>query len=661
MLSRLLLVFLSIETILQEVTLYRRRQKLSAMKNGLDLGGAYEAMVGRIKAEGGEKARLGMTVLMWISHTRRPLQVDELCHAIAIRIGSNDLDNDDIPTILTLLDCCHGLVTVDKGGSTVRLIHFTLQEHLCKHPDLFDRAHSTIAETCLTYLHFQPIKDLSADPSPNMRGIPFLEYSSIHWGTHMRMELSDRGEEFARQLLSQFDCHISSKFLWKSICNGQPLIYYPGNKPFSVLHCISYFGIANVADTLLKMNKWDVNQRDGLGMTPLIWAVRYGHEGVVRLLLREKHIQPDRQDANYGRTALSWAAGNGHEEIVKLFLGREFVNPGSLGHRWGKSARVVNHLFGERYVNPNSSSKYGQTPLSWATENGHEGIVKLLLGRKDVNPDTPNTGGRTPLSFAAENGHEGIVKLLLGREDVNPDTPDTEFGRTPLSWATGNGHEGIVKILLGRNDVDPDTPDTRYGRTPLLWAAENGHEGIVKLPLERNDVNPDTPDTRCALTPLSWAAVNGHEGIVKLLLERNDVNPDTPDTRYGRTPLSLAAANGHEGIVNLLLGRNDVNPNTRDMMCGQPPLSWAAENGHEGIVKLLLGQEYVNPDTPDKRYGRTPLSWAAENGHEGIVKLLLGRGDVNPNCSNKDGETPLMLATRYRHQSVVELLKARHP
>ena len=176
MVSRFLLVFLSIETILQEPTIYRRRQKLRTMKNGLDLGEAYAAMLGRIKAEGGEKARLGMAVLMWISHSRRPLQVDELCHAIAIRIGSNDLDHDDIPAISTLLDCCQGLVTVDKGGSTVRLIHFTLQEHLRTHPDLFDRADSTMAETCLTYLNFQHVKDLPAGSSPYPRDTPFIKY-----------------------------------------------------------------------------------------------------------------------------------------------------------------------------------------------------------------------------------------------------------------------------------------------------------------------------------------------------------------------------------------------------------------------------------------------------------------------------------------------------
>ena len=187
------------------------------MGDGLDFGGAYDTMLGRVKALGGNKARLGMAVLMWISHSRRPLQVDELCHVVGIRVGSNDLNNDDIPTIPTLLDCCQGLVTVDKGASTVRLIHFTFQEYLCTHPDLFDRAHSTIAEICLTYLHFEHAKDLSVGPSLDQRGTPFLEYSSLYWGIHMRMELSDRAKTFALQLLSQLENHISAKLLWKSI------------------------------------------------------------------------------------------------------------------------------------------------------------------------------------------------------------------------------------------------------------------------------------------------------------------------------------------------------------------------------------------------------------------------------------------------------------
>ena len=67
------------------------------MKNGLGLGGVYEATLGRIKAQGEDKARLGMAALMWISHSQRPLQVSKLSHALAVEVGSTDLDADNVP------------------------------------------------------------------------------------------------------------------------------------------------------------------------------------------------------------------------------------------------------------------------------------------------------------------------------------------------------------------------------------------------------------------------------------------------------------------------------------------------------------------------------------------------------------------------------------
>jgi len=629
------------------------------MESGLGLGGAYGAMLRRIEAQGGERARLGMAVLMWISHSRRSLRVDELRYAVAIRIGSDHLDNDEILPISTLLSYCQGLVTVDKGASAVRLIHFSLQEYLGTHLDVFNKAHSTMAETCLTYLNFQSVKHLSADSAPDPRDTPFLEYSSLHWGTHMRMELSERAETFALKLLGQWDSHISAKSLWKSLVDEFGLDWdnrHP--EPFPALHCISYFGIAEVADTLIQMNRCDVNQRDDAGMTPLKWAARCGREKVVELLLQQEDIQPDMRDKDEGRTALLYAARNGHEEVVKLFLGPQFVNPGTIGRLWG-APQVVGKLFNRRYVNPDARDGWdGRTPLSWAAGNGHEGVVKLLLGRKDVKPDSSDKSGRTPLLWAAENGQEGIVKLLVGRKDVNPETPDTEYGRTPFSWAARNGHEGVVKLLLGRKDVNPETPDTEYGQTPISWAARNGHEGVVKLLLGRKDVNPNS-SSKSGQTPMSWAAFNGHEGVVEQLLGRGDVNPDTPDTYHGQTPFSWAARNGREGVVKLLLERRDVDPDSSSKF-GQTPLSWAAENGHEGIVKLLLERKEVNPDTPDSCGGQTPLSQAAENGHEGIVKLLLGRKEVNPDTPDTfSGRTPLSRAAQKGHEEIVKLLLER--
>src|ERR1700743_2748762 len=154
------------------------------MTDGQGLGGVYGETLSRITGQGEEKSRLGMAALMWISHSERPLKVDELCHALGVEIGSADLPGDHVPSISTLLACCKGLVAVDKEASTVRLIHFTLQEYLQAHAEHFDRPHAIMAETCLSYLNSHQVKVLSPNSSPHdphLQGTPFLEYSSVYW------------------------------------------------------------------------------------------------------------------------------------------------------------------------------------------------------------------------------------------------------------------------------------------------------------------------------------------------------------------------------------------------------------------------------------------------------------------------------------------------
>ena len=224
----------------------------------------------------------------------------------------------------------------------------------------------------------------------------------------MRMELSDHSRSLALELLGQYKNHVSAELLWGSV-NNQPFTGYTGcvkppPEPFSPLHCVSYFGITEVAIDLLRTKRWDVNQRDRAGLTPLIWAARYGREEITKLLIQQEHTQPDMPDMRYGRTALSWAAGSGHEGVVRIFLGTRFVNSGSMGHRWRKALQVISRFFGRKYVNPDRPDKYGKTPLSWAAKNGHGGVVKLLLEREDVSPDRPDKDGQTPLWWVPDMG-----------------------------------------------------------------------------------------------------------------------------------------------------------------------------------------------------------------------------------------------------------------
>ncbi|RAK82865.1 ankyrin, partial [Aspergillus costaricaensis CBS 115574] len=108
-------------------------------------------------------------------------------------------------------------------------------------------------------------------------------------------------------------------------------------------------------------------------------------------------------------------------------------------------------------------------------------IVQLLLDTRRVDVESKDSEGRTPLSWAAENGHEGVVQLLLDTGRIDMESKDSEYGRTPLSWAARNGHERVIQLLLDTGRVDVESKDSEYGQTPLSWAAENGHEGVVQL------------------------------------------------------------------------------------------------------------------------------------------------------------------------------------
>lgn len=76
------------------------------MTGGSGLEDLYGAMIERIRAQGGYKSRLGMGALMWISFAERPLSPNELCHALAIEVGSPDFNADNISSITTLVGCC---------------------------------------------------------------------------------------------------------------------------------------------------------------------------------------------------------------------------------------------------------------------------------------------------------------------------------------------------------------------------------------------------------------------------------------------------------------------------------------------------------------------------------------------------------------------------
>ena len=461
------------DAILAETTIHWRRQTLHRVANGLGLEYAYSMTLARIRDQGVNKSKLGMDALMWVCRSERPLGADELCHALGVGMKGKDFSTHNVPSIWTVLGSTLGLIAIDETTSTVRLLHFTLQEYLGEQPTLFVAPHSSMAEVCLTYLNSIYIRELPPALDIDPPAAHFLEYAACFWATHATMDVTESVKSQALQLLDGYENHVSANILLRK---KRPWYVAQGHvEGFTGLHCVAFLGITEIARSMVATKIWDLNRRDSKASTPLLWAVTYGNEEVVELLLEQGDTDPNVAD-EHGRTPLSFAADLGREDIVKLLLERGDVKP-------------------------DLPDNEGRTPLSFAAEWGREDIVKLLLERADVDPSSADNAGRTPLSLASEWRQEVVVELLKEWLDSNPSLSDTKT-QSLLPIPTMNSHGDAAKQISEPRNPNQELSNKNHDRIPPSTQGKNTQkpETPFLLPEQENITLPTADNPNAATT-----------------------------------------------------------------------------------------------------------------------------------------------------------------
>ncbi|KAL1835780.1 hypothetical protein VTJ49DRAFT_6085 [Mycothermus thermophilus] len=302
-------------------------------------------------------------------------------------------------------------------------------------------------------------------------------------------------------------------------------------------HLISVFGLSGVLRRLLaRAASADPDQKDSLGVTPLMEAAGRGHADFVCFLLSSGKVNPDSTSQD-GASALLYGAVSGSAEVVSALL--------ATGH-----------------VDINRRGPVGNTPLILAAADGYAAVVQLLLANENIDVNVVNDDGETALLCAARGGHNAVVQLLLANENIDVNVVDDDR-ETALLYAARGGHVAMVQSLLAKENIDVNVFNT-YDDTALISAIPQMYTAVVELLVAHKDIELNrNPGRRTSKSPLCTAAERGFLEGVQILLKtgRVDVN-ETDPTRI--SPTLAAAGRAHLEVVKALLATGQVDVNAQD-------------------------------------------------------------------------------------------------
>ena len=277
--------------------------------------------------------------------------------------------------------------------------------------------------------------------------------------------------------------------------------------------------------------------------------------------------------------------------------------------------------------------------------SGNLDAVKRLIQQGDY-VNAANRNNQTVLYCACKTGRTEVAEYLL---DIGA---SVSLGAKPLIAAVRNNNYDCVKLLLQHNANINCTNIKR--ESPMSVALQKHHYSIILLLLQYGAIPPAQLGDDIAIQLLKHAEVE-HARAIQNLIDKHIIDL-TPESTF-LAAFSFAFKRGSIELAERMLSNHsysEINQLYLDAVYYSAKNNWPTV-----LLKLFEKGVDINALTD----GQTPLYIACKEGHESVVTLLLNNG-VDPNVPNKltissNFLLPLQIAVRCGNAVIFSMLLAK--
>ncbi|KAH8598394.1 prion-inhibition and propagation-domain-containing protein [Bisporella sp. PMI_857] len=328
----------------------KNRKKLQDIVNKMPTGltNTYLRNWKAIQKQEEEERERAITILRWIVFAARPLTVSELTDAL-LTLRSDHKDTfpiDELPEAIDdeyisgeIKDICGSLVDFRVSGPrdspasrTIHLVHFSVREFLVSvlpTPYEFHDLkiamsqetchHTVLAETCLRYLNYSNVWQVSKTLTGSKCLRPFINYASTSWPTHYRQDHSSLLSIFEKFFKDDNLCFQNWRDYFESnYISGENEFPNEIIEPSTSLYYLALFGITPALKVPSQEVYRNLNLAGGRYGSPLSAACSNGHLEIFEMLIK---LSPDinAEGGQFG-SALNAAISKNQEKMVRTLL-----------------------------------------------------------------------------------------------------------------------------------------------------------------------------------------------------------------------------------------------------------------------------------------------------------------------------------------------------